>query len=414
MAKEDAKKDDLDTNDVLDESVSERTHEDEPAPRKPKKAEAQEREESRAAPEVIEDPRDRIAKKFRELRDKELAEEQVSAESESDPQREEEDVDPSQEGALRYSSDGEKRQESNKDDQLVELKVNGKIEKVPLSEVISLAQKSRATDTTLDEAKQLVTELRGLRDGQRANHSQETEDVDPSQPEQDQTAPSRDRKTHSIDRDRLTEIARAIQVGDLDEAVDALSDLVETGRPAMSEEQISRVVDTRQSFQQTQQEVNKAIEDFGAQYPVIVKDDELSTIGVNRFMDEIRNDIIGAGIDQNDLKKLGNDFTALANLHRNMRVRGIKLRGYDEIGEKVGNEIYDKFSIPRPRKDPGKSSVPADSEQVETRTDRKRSSALTPRGGAQRQDTKPKQPARKSGADIVAEARAARGFRVTA
>lgn len=293
------------------------------------------------------------------------------------------------------------------------LLVDGKLVKMKQSEVLAKAQIAVASDNRLDEAKRLLQEARVLR-GQDAT-SQHQRDGDDDLNGQDDEAPVDAKATNQpskLDREKLRGIVQRLQIGDEDEGVDALSEVVSLlaadSRPGVTREDIEREI----AQSRLKSEMTAAGEAFQEKHAAIMGDQELREIAYGRIRGEVRADLASLGIDAQQLAGLNGE--QLFTLHMNARAQGAKVRSYDKLFEKAGADVSTRYgALIQPAADPQptqQTQQPTQSRDVaQTRIDRKRSASQQPRTAGMRQAPPPQQQA-KSRAEIIADMARARGF----
>ena len=132
------------------------------------------------------------------------------------------------------------------------LKVSGKEIELTLDEIIERAQKVEAADAYLSEAARLKKEY-------------ETRNAPPK--------PSEDAKAVEVEESRA--LARAIQMGTEDEAVEAIARLRKSVTPSFSKDELARTVDERLTFQ-------NAVSVFQDEYKDIYSDPKLRQMVIDQ------------------------------------------------------------------------------------------------------------------------------------
>ena len=129
------------------------------------------------------------------------------------------------------------------------LKVSGKEIELTLDEIIERAQKVEAADSYLAEAKRLMNENKPQKPS--------TKDVDAAQLEE------------------MRDLARAIQMGTEDEAVEAIAKIRKSSTPSFSKDDLARTVDERLTFQQ-------AVSVFQDEYKDLYNDPKLRQMVIDQ------------------------------------------------------------------------------------------------------------------------------------
>lgn len=292
------------------------------------------------------------------------------------------------------------------------LLVDGKPVKMKQSEVLAKAQIAVASDNRLDEAKALLKEARALR-GRDAGPEHHRDDADDDLKEHDDPSPSDASKTNqsrpAIDKEKLRTIVQRIQVGDEEEGAEALLELAQTleaGKQQITPEDIGRVV----ARSQIQNELKGAAEAFQGKHAAVINDPDLRDVTFGRVRSEVREDLQKLGFDSQKLAGMTGE--QLFSLHMDARAKGMKVRDYNQVFDKVGTDMTKRFGavVAPPSSQPTKQPTADNATRIANeRLDRKRATIQQPRTAGMRQAPAPqKQP--KSHADVIAEMRKARGF----
>jgi len=349
-----------------------------PAPRRERKSKPQHR-----------DKRDEITEMFRKMRDQQR--EQAGDDADVLPaaaliQKQETVDQPESLEAIQQKnapatddlppSDGGQSDVSNNiQEPEIELKIDGQTIRKPLSEVKRLAQMAAAGEIRLDKAKELVNEVKTLRDQllQQLNQAapQQTATSQPQQatpasaspapaaPQASvQTAPGQTQTTDTtpagvdVDREKLRQIAERLQVGDTDEGAQALAEYTaellaraQQRQPAIQPEQVAQWVSDAVFQIQTKAEADAALQRFAQKYEPLVKNDVLAVTTLTVLTRELMNDLRQAGYRDEDLQAIRHDRMMLANLHRQARQTNGNLRSYDKLLTDVGEYMVKTFNL---------------------------------------------------------------------
>lgn len=372
-------------------------------------------EPEKAAPAKAEDPREDIVKRYRELRNKAA---QGEDDADDGAEGEQDEAEPDQPEAPADKVDAKKDEEpAEKPEQEFELVVDGKTVKKKLHEVLALAQITAASDNRLDEAKRLLREAQALRGSDKTEHPPSgSEEQETHQDGRTQDKGERGREhqpKRRLSPEQLKGIIERIQVGDSEEGVEALQELVEAVAPRDDADTVGKVVEQRLTTIKTEEEIHNALTAFATNYPEIAKDEILADAGRTILRNELIKDLQSVGADQAEIDKIKHDARALAAAQRHLRSQGHKVRSYNDLLEEVGKTMVTKFGIKRaaPNADPTpqKQTPPTPSSTTQSRVDRKRAAPQQPRAAGVRGQT-PSAPKRKSPADVVAQMRKDRGF----
>lgn len=220
------------------------------------------------------------------------------------------------------------QQQPAQPDQMVELKVNGVTKQVPLSDLIANAQKYEAGEDRLAEAKRILEEtkrLRGDAPAPEANHSP-APGTSPVNAQSGQDQPKLE-----VTPD-LKEIVRAIQMGDEEEAAQAL---LQFQRKAAAPHDPSTLATDVAQIVQLQAEQNSsaaAIENFRARNPEF-QDPFARQIGTTMLLDEMRKDLAAAararGFSDTQIAQLTSDDASVRLMHE--RARAMRAEGFRSI-----------------------------------------------------------------------------------
>lgn len=318
----------------------------------------------------------------------------------------------------------------------IELKINGKIVKKPLSEVISLAQVGAAGDSRLEEAKRVLEEAQATAQalrGQQTEHppagpgQQETREPEPSQARHEepehQPAPA-------IDREKLDDIVERIQLGTPEEGAQALADLTDFmkeslgGKPNVPDQDaIAQMVHGVLSQNDFKRESDTALQRFADQYPSLAKNEVLAQAGKTVLCNEIAKDLKSVGLTDQDLAPIRGNAGELAKVQRQLRNGGHQLRTFEKVLDDVGAYMTETFHIqpanpatPNPQPAPGSQQQPQrpqiDPARQQERIGRKRAAPQQPRTAGVKGQA-PQAPRPKTRSDIIREQRISRGFPVT-
>jgi len=379
--------------------------------------------------------RDSIAAKFRQLRDQKRGEhaaaealdvdERPDAEDTPEPTAPREparaaDSRPATPPAVAKAPAVQPQQNASTSEQEPEvlLKVDGKLQRVPLSKAIDLAQIGAASENRLEEAKRILAEAKGIKAAAPANQRAAADahsEPDPSTKGAD--APPANQRGTDLDPDKLGELVERIQIGDKAEGAQAVREILEM-RPSISPTEIEQIVERRLTATKTQEDVSGAIERFSSKYPTLVTNPLLVDASKTALREEIAKDILALGVPETDLAPIRHDEKALAQTVRALREGGLPVRTYDQLLDSVGQTMTQTFNIQttpatQPASRSPQQSPPAQRTGSDAARDRlalKRAAPQQPRAAGIRADA-PREAPPKTKADIVNEMRAARGFR---
>lgn len=309
------------------------------------------------------------------------------------------------------------------------LTVNGQRMKKSRDEVIALAQIAVAGDSRLEETKRLLKEAQALH-AQAPEH--QPADPGPSaRPDpttshratEHQPAPPRESKPAS-DPAKLKAIVERIQLGDADEGVAAIGELMdivkgEAGKPADANA-VAAMVQQHMANTETKREIDTAVAAFQAAYPEIAADELLADAGRTAIRNELIRDLKSCGVSDDDIAPLRGDARALAYAQRQLRTAGHPVRTYQQLLSDTGKVLSQRFGIgtkpaPQPASvtpTPAPRPVPANDPKIAARVDAKRTMTPQPRHAGARVAAQPTAPRPKTAREIIVDQRRARGFPV--
>ena len=336
-------------------------------------------------PERAETPREAAVRRYRELRD---------GKAKAAPDKDDEDAgdDPGPEAPAKASD--------------------------PASAVAAAAKSIAASSTPTPVAADpdprfasILEEIKALREDAKA--PPKAEPVDDTADDGDQTPSA---KT-AADSEKLGSIVERIQIGDKEEGSLALAELIELldggKKGAIRAEDVGRVVTEQIARSRVVNEVEEATNSFMTKYDKIVADPDVLSVSVTRLANEVRQDLVSAGLDKAAADKATPE--QLMEWHTQARIKNLKVRPMRDHFEKVGTDMTAKFSAllgsetPRPASRQSQPQQPAPSNRIAERMDRKRSAPVQPRTAGVRANTEPAQKP-KSRSDVLMEMRRSRGF----
>lgn len=387
-------------------------------------SDAQPRQEKPQA-QLADDPRTDIAKMYREMRDAERAkaadeDEDGDGEGDGDDESVRTQITDPKDDQGQVSGDGEPKPDEN--DPLTTLKVDGIELRLPLSQVKALAQRNIAGENRLNEAKHILDDVKALRGQASPTHQRDEPDKghEPSQAPSHTDPASSQAATHQsddlgIDRAKLEEVVERIQVGDKEDGVQAVMELVKLigdSKPALDEQTVFQLARQAVVQSQTDTEIKAAVDGFGQRYQPLVSDPYLKMATITRLTDEMAHDLRQAGIRDEDIAQVRGDLRTMGHWINTLRAQGRQVRTYDKILNDVGEFVVQKFKVElEPTTQPGsRNQQQQDASQASRqRLERKRSLPSQPRSASVRvQVPQPQKP--RTYSDVVMEMRRVRGF----
>lgn len=286
-------------------------------------------------------------------------------------------------------------------EQMVELKVNGETRQVPLSQLIANAQMYEAGAQILAEAKALREDVKKLRGDEPAPEAHQSPAPGTS-PVNAQSGQDQPRLEVTPD---LKEIVRAIQMGDEEEAAEAL---LQFQRKAAALDPSNLATDVAQivQLQAEQNSSAAAIENFQAHNPEF-RDPIARQVGATMLIDEMRKDLIAAararGTPESQIAQLTADDTGVRLAHE--RARAMRLGGFRSM-DTLLNASRDAFHAWR-----GSSPQPQQAADPQNQFSRARSAAPQPAARSSAPALARPQAKPQTNAEIVAEIRQSRMVR---
>lgn len=367
-------------------------------------------------PEKV-DPREEIVKRYRE-RQRAAAAAEPADDVGSDDSTDDAPVEAANEDEPEVDAAPAKAapaKDAPEEEPVFTLLVDGKPTQMKQSEVLAKAQIAVASDDRLEEAKRLLKEARALRgrNDDSEHHRYEDDDLNGQDDQAPESTSKANQPALALDKDKLRDIVQRLQVGDEEEGVEALAEVVSLlgegqGKQAVTPEEVWRLV----ARSQLQSEMQSAAESFQKDHAAVIEDEELREVTFNRLRNEVRKDLAALGMPAQDLAKLNGE--QLFTLHMDARTMGAKLRNYNAMFDQVGKDMTTRYgAVIQPTStqvDTTKPTQAADQSRIaQDRIDRKRTEIQQPRTVGMRQAPPPQRQA-KTKADIIAEMRRARGF----
>jgi hypothetical protein len=409
--------------------------------------------------------RERAAKRYQEMRNRERAEKEGRAQQPEPaaepapepvteaqpPERPAQPARSEQRSAAqaRTEADGLREPAAAALPQKVVLKVDGRDEEVTLDEALSRARKYTAGEKRLDKAKDILrdaiqsaTVIRGQThpasaapasapESQPAVRAEREDAASPEpghpQPEARPSASTESPPRRSkIDRDKLRQLAERIQVGDTDEGADALAELLETTvqapdpQPRVSQDAVRQHVHEELRQAKAEAENAAALKAFADKYPALKDNDVLADAAVGVLRKEIIRDLqeVG-GLSDADLAPLSRDINQLVFVHGRARQAGLQVATPAQLLDRTGQYMAREFGLqraeepapaqrqPHTQQPHGASSDPA----LQSRIEAKRGAQQQPRAAGVRA-APPQAPRPRTAQEIVRDMKRQRGFPV--
>jgi len=258
---------------------------------------------------------------------------------------------------------------------------------------------TRAADRRLQEAKDLLAQMKAEQANLQAIPAEEPAKDLPTEPE----------TTPVFGDGELAEIVEGIQIGDAEEGAAATQKLIEKVMEASRQNQPASPdvdVDTavrNQVFQVRQQEqVNGAIRRFSESNKDIVDDPQATQIMRMTVVDNMRKDLRSLGFSDEQVASVGDNVDLLAAAHGFHNMQG-RLRSYDDVlaeSAMTVRTIYAPLAQPAPSLD----------KEVVTQRNAEKEKLQQPKHGTTR-SAPPSKPRPKSRAEIVQSYRKQRNYK---
>jgi hypothetical protein len=375
----------------------------------------------------FEDARARAVERYRAQRDAEASETSNNSDDNDEGESETGDVNGDNDEKVETGAENEVKEpekdvaaDSDPTPQPLKhkVKIDGVEQELSTDDLIAIAQKHGAADNRLEEAKRLLTEAKQVvrpsdPENQPEDREQDTQPPTRSGAHQD----PENQRNLGVDPDKLKGIVERIQVGDTDEGLEAVTELislVKADRPDLDAEAVGGIVQQHILDQRYQEENTAALRNFKDKYPVIAADPDLAKVGMEMLGRQLAQDLASVGMADADIAPIKGNVQALVQAHQKVRQAGHKVRTPSELFDAVGQTMSSKFVFANPQANPSqpetKKPAPTSS-TAQDRQERKRTMPTQPRATGIREQ-KPQAPKPKTPQAIVREARKQRGFAV--
>lgn len=321
------------------------------------------------------------------------------------------------EGAEQEPEPGPKDQPQNKPGEPVPLSivVDGKMFYVDRNDprwappgaddatVRNIAQMYWAAQNRLSTANQLLDESKGHVSKRPADHAGPELETQPPQ----QGAADQGETKPVIDRNKLGDIADRVQLGNRDELVEALEELVASTIAAVGNRQqqpvnIQDQVDQAFVQRDNQNEIDRAISKFETDHSDIAGNKYLSTTVLDIAVDLMVDDMKKLGVTDEMLKPVLGKGKMIAGMYRNMRAQGYPLHTHGEVLDRAAENLRQTFNLPRSQK-----QSQADAATAQQRVAQKRQMQTQPRSsGVRNNQGQPPRPMTRQ--DIIRQEKARR------
>lgn len=344
------------------------THEDgaeEVEARKPEVEAGAEGEEKPGAPPYAEDPRLSMADRFTKERAKKREEDakkepvattpgnrKVAAEGEEEGKDE-------GDGGLDVEAKEQPEKPSSEvkpapaEDPIIEQTINGQKVSMPLSEWLSTARQNLAASDNLAQSKEILKAAKNLAKAHPEAESHGNEDETKAKPGTERGKPP------TADRAKLVSAVEAIQTGSPEEGAEVLAELLTAGP---SPDEMRAIAEATVEQREAATEANRALTELAREYPDLAKDNELSTIVIQRTVSGMVDALEKAGADPEHIAQIKGrpdwvrDYYHEARKHPQLRQT---LRSPADIARDAAKAVNDKYVVPfkqpQPKPEPGRA-----------------------------------------------------------
>jgi hypothetical protein len=94
-----------------------------------------------------------------------------------------------------------------------------------------------------------------------------------------------------------------------------------------------------------ERENDEALKRFSKRWGSIARDEDLAQVGIKKLGDEIADDLRGIGVKDEAIAPLRGSPEHLIKAHAALRMQGHKMRSPDELLDRVGRQLGEKFRI---------------------------------------------------------------------
>jgi hypothetical protein len=146
------------------------------------------------------------------------------------------------------------------------------------------------------------------------------------------------------DDDGLRSIVERIQVGDTDEGMEAVSELLE--RASAKRGNLEAELDAVVSRRRLRGEIDSALKNFAERNPQITNDPYLADAGMHAVRDQIERDLRGIGVTDEILAPLRGNTDALVQAYGAARMKAPdRVRAPEQLLDAAGQELKSRFGV---------------------------------------------------------------------
>jgi hypothetical protein len=277
--------------------------------------------------EYVEDPRDDIEEAIASAKDEGKSPTDKYHEEEPDEEDAEQAAGPDDEDNQDTTADADKTADKD-DDPIVKVKVDGVEREIRQSQLIATYQKDAAADKRLQEATELLREVKAVK-AAKPTGTADTED----QPDADNSTDQGDK-----DADRLANIVDKLQLGEREEAIEGLKELLEEAQKgAQPPEDLDQRIRATASEERERERSQQTLETFYAENGVLSENKRLASVFRSEIDNQMRTDIRGVlaaeEVPETEIDKLMNSMNEaqMIQLHRSYRANGLSVRDTGKV-----------------------------------------------------------------------------------
>lgn len=206
----------------------------------------------------------------------------------------------------------------------------------------AIAQMYWATQARLNSANQYLDKTKGQEGAPSDQHGAALS----LEPEADGTGETK------LDPDKIGEIVDKLQLGNRDEATEALADLVKSLTQAVGQPRTQSLEQTVQAAlveRDHQNEIDRAISSFEKENADIASNKYLSQVVLDITLDTMKEDMRKLGVTDEYLAPNGRPIPPrmVANMYRNMRLNGLPVKTHAEVLSDSVGKLRQTFNLPR-------------------------------------------------------------------
>lgn len=217
----------------------------------------------------------------------------------------------------------DKSSDDDASDPFITVKVDGEERKVRQSQLISHYQKGESADKRLQEATNLLKEVREVTATKSSTKAPETDGHDKSA----------DESTSDGDNDRLATIVDKITLGERDEAIEGLKELIKEARQGQqAPEDLDQRVRASALEVREAERSQEALQGFFAENAILNENPRLAQTFTQEVGDQMRSDIRSVleseNVPEEQIRQVvdGMGREDLIRVHRTYRAHGFKVR----------------------------------------------------------------------------------------